>query len=89
VLRLRQNPLLLIVAATRLWYVEPDLPLTEKHPAPVNPYAVSKAAQDLLAYQSRNITTSCAGPATAVQSGPRQGSLSCRRLRRRSRIEAG
>src|SRR5688500_2421458 len=52
VLRLRQNPLLLIVGSNEIYgHVEPeDLPLTEETPLrPVNPYAVSKATQDLLA----------------------------------------
>jgi GDP-4-dehydro-6-deoxy-D-mannose reductase len=54
VLRLRQNPLLLIVGSNEIYgHVEPqDLPLTEETALrPVNPYAVSKASQDLLAYQ--------------------------------------
>jgi GDP-4-dehydro-6-deoxy-D-mannose reductase len=54
VLRLHQNPLLLIVASNEIYgQVRPeDLPLDEDTPLrPVNPYAVSKATQDLLAYQ--------------------------------------
>jgi GDP-4-dehydro-6-deoxy-D-mannose reductase len=54
VLRLRQNPLLLIVGSNEIYgQVRPhDLPLTEETALrPVNPYAVSKATQDLMAYQ--------------------------------------
>jgi GDP-4-dehydro-6-deoxy-D-mannose reductase len=53
-LRLHQNPLIVIATSNEIYgLVEPaDLPLTEYTPfRPVNPYAVSKAAQDLLAYQ--------------------------------------
>lgn len=48
------DPLLVIATSNEIYgYIEPaDLPLTERTPfRPVNPYAVSKAAQDLLAYQ--------------------------------------
>lgn len=54
VLRLRQNPLILIVGSNEIYgQVRPeDLPIDEQTPLrPVNPYAVSKAAQDLLAFQ--------------------------------------
>lgn len=53
-LRLRQNPVLLIAGSNEIYgKVQPDeLPLDEDTPLrPVNPYAVSKAAQDLLTYQ--------------------------------------
>jgi GDP-4-dehydro-6-deoxy-D-mannose reductase len=53
-LRLRQDPLLLIAGSNEIYgAVRPeDLPLDEDTPLrPVNPYAVSKAAQDLLAFQ--------------------------------------
>jgi GDP-4-dehydro-6-deoxy-D-mannose reductase len=53
-LRLKQNPLFLIVCSNEIYgRVAPeDLPLDEETPLrPVSPYAVSKAAQDLLAYQ--------------------------------------
>jgi GDP-4-dehydro-6-deoxy-D-mannose reductase len=53
-LRLRQNPLLLIAASNEIYgQIRPeDLPLNENAPLrPVNPYAVSKATQDLLAFQ--------------------------------------
>jgi GDP-4-dehydro-6-deoxy-D-mannose reductase len=53
-LRLRLNPLLLIVSSNEIYgQIQPeDLPLNEDTPLrPVNPYAVSKATQDLLAYQ--------------------------------------
>lgn len=48
------DPLLLIVGSNEIYgHVEPgDLPIDEDAPLrPVSPYAVSKAAQDLLAYQ--------------------------------------
>jgi GDP-4-dehydro-6-deoxy-D-mannose reductase len=54
VLRLRQNPLIIVAGSNEIYgQVQPgDLPLDERTPLrPVNPYAVSKAAQDLLAYQ--------------------------------------
>jgi len=53
-LRLRQDPLILIACSNEIYgHVTPeDLPIDEDTPLrPVNPYAVSKAAQDLLAYQ--------------------------------------
>ncbi|HEX9441234.1 MAG TPA: GDP-mannose 4,6-dehydratase [Roseiflexaceae bacterium] len=53
-LRLKQNPLILIASSNEIYgQVAPDeLPLNEDTPLrPVNPYAVSKATQDLLAYQ--------------------------------------
>jgi len=76
VLRLRQNPLLLIVGSNEIYgHVEPeDLPLTEDTPLrPVNPYAVSKATQDLLAYQyhaSHRLRTIRLRPFNHI--GPRQ-----------------
>jgi GDP-4-dehydro-6-deoxy-D-mannose reductase len=54
VLRLKQQPLILIASSNEVYgLVEPaDLPLDEDTPLrPINPYAVSKATQDLLAYQ--------------------------------------
>jgi GDP-4-dehydro-6-deoxy-D-mannose reductase len=54
VLRLRQNPLIIVAGSNEIYgQVQPeDLPLNERTPLrPVNPYAVSKATQDLLAYQ--------------------------------------
>jgi GDP-4-dehydro-6-deoxy-D-mannose reductase len=54
VLRLRQNPLLLIAGSNEIYgQITPEeLPLGEDAPLrPVSPYAVSKASQDLLAYQ--------------------------------------
>lgn len=53
-LRRRENPLIIIASSNEIYgHVRPeDLPLTEDTPLrPVNPYAVSKAAQDLFAYQ--------------------------------------
>jgi GDP-4-dehydro-6-deoxy-D-mannose reductase len=53
-LRLHQDPLFLIACSNEIYgLVRPDeLPIGEDTPLrPVNPYAVSKAAQDLLAYQ--------------------------------------
>jgi GDP-4-dehydro-6-deoxy-D-mannose reductase len=76
VVRLRQNPLLLIVGSNEIYgHVEPeDLPLTEEAPLrPVNPYAVSKATQDLLAYQyhaSHQLRTIRLRPFNHI--GPRQ-----------------
>jgi GDP-4-dehydro-6-deoxy-D-mannose reductase len=52
--QLGQDPLLLIVGSNEIYgHVKPeDLPINEETPfRPVSPYAVSKAAQDLLAYQ--------------------------------------
>ncbi len=54
VLQLRLDPLLVVASSNEVYgHVRPeDLPLNERTPfSPVNPYAVSKAAQDLLAYQ--------------------------------------
>lgn len=54
VIQLRIDPLLVIAASNEMYgHVRPeDLPLNERTPFnPVNPYAVSKATQDLLAYQ--------------------------------------
>jgi GDP-4-dehydro-6-deoxy-D-mannose reductase len=54
VLRLHQDPLLLIASSNEIYgQVRPeDLPIDEDTPLrPVSPYAVSKATQDLLAYQ--------------------------------------
>ena len=76
VLRLRQNPLLLIIGSNEMYgHVEPEeLPLTEETPLrPVNPYAVSKASQDLLAYQyhaSHQLRTIRLRPFNHI--GPRQ-----------------
>jgi len=54
VLRLKQQPLILIACSNEIYgrVLPEELPLGEDTPLrPVNPYAVSKAAQDLLAYQ--------------------------------------
>jgi GDP-4-dehydro-6-deoxy-D-mannose reductase len=54
VLRLKQQPLILIASSNEIYgMIEPtDLPIDEDTPLrPISPYAVSKAAQDLLAYQ--------------------------------------
>jgi GDP-4-dehydro-6-deoxy-D-mannose reductase len=54
VLRLKQQPLILVACSNEIYgHVQPEeLPLDEDTPLrPVSPYAVSKAAQDLLAYQ--------------------------------------
>jgi GDP-4-dehydro-6-deoxy-D-mannose reductase len=54
IIKLRLSPLLLIAGSNEIYgAVQPDnLPLDEDAPLrPVNPYAVSKAAQDLLAFQ--------------------------------------
>jgi GDP-4-dehydro-6-deoxy-D-mannose reductase len=75
-LRLKQNPLFLIVSSNEIYgRVTPeDLPLDEDTPLrPVNPYAVSKAAQDLLAYQyyiSHKLRTIRLRPFNHI--GPRQ-----------------
>jgi GDP-4-dehydro-6-deoxy-D-mannose reductase len=75
-LRLRLNPLLLIAGSNEIYgHVKPeDLPLTEETPLrPVNPYAVSKATQDLLAYQyyaSHRLRTIRLRPFNHI--GPRQ-----------------
>ncbi len=53
-LRLRSDPLVVIASSNEIYgHVRPEeLPLTETAALrPVNPYAVSKAAQDLFAYQ--------------------------------------
>ncbi|HEU5086075.1 MAG TPA: GDP-mannose 4,6-dehydratase, partial [Roseiflexaceae bacterium] len=53
-LELKQNPVVLITGSNEIYgQVRPDeLPVGEQTPLrPVNPYAVSKAAQDLLAFQ--------------------------------------
>ena len=76
VLRLRLNPLLLIAGSNEIYgHVTPDdLPLNEDTPLhPVNPYAVSKATQDLLAYQyhaSHQLRTLRLRPFNHI--GPRQ-----------------
>ena len=76
VLRLRQNPLLLIAVSNEIYgQVRPeDLPLNEDTPLrPVSPYAVSKATQDLLAYQfhiSHRLRTIRLRPFNHI--GPRQ-----------------
>jgi GDP-4-dehydro-6-deoxy-D-mannose reductase len=75
-IRLRLDPLLLIVGSNEMYgHVEPgELPLTEDTPLrPVNPYAVSKATQDLLAYQyyaSHQLRTIRLRPFNHI--GPRQ-----------------
>ena len=75
-LRLKQNPLFLIVCSNEIYgRVAPEeLPLDEETPLrPVNPYAVSKAAQDLLAYQyyiSHKLRTVRLRPFNHI--GPRQ-----------------
>ncbi|MBS1967739.1 MAG: GDP-mannose 4,6-dehydratase [Chloroflexi bacterium SZAS-1] len=54
VLQLKLDPLLVIATSNEIYgHIQPeDLPLSERTPfRPVNPYSVSKAAQDLLAYQ--------------------------------------
>src|SRR5512145_479626 len=54
VLLLQQNPLIVIACSNEIYgQVQPDeLPVNEDTPLrPVNPYAVSKSTQDLLAYQ--------------------------------------
>lgn len=77
VLRLRQDPLLLIVASNEIYgqVRAEDLPLSEDTPLrPVNPYAVSKATQDLLAFQyhvSHRLRTIRLRPFNHI--GPRQG----------------
>jgi GDP-4-dehydro-6-deoxy-D-mannose reductase len=76
VIRLRQQPLLLIVTSNEIYgQVRPeDLPLSEATALrPVNPYAVSKATQDLLAYQyhvSHQLRTIRLRPFNHI--GPRQ-----------------
>lgn len=76
VLRLRQDPLLVIVSSNEIYgMVRPEeLPVGEDTPfRPVSPYAVSKAAQDLLAYQyhvSHGLRTVRLRPFNHI--GPRQ-----------------
>jgi GDP-4-dehydro-6-deoxy-D-mannose reductase len=53
-LELGQQPLILVACSNEIYgHIQPeDLPVSEQTPLrPVNPYAVSKATQDLLAYQ--------------------------------------
>jgi GDP-4-dehydro-6-deoxy-D-mannose reductase len=75
-LRLKQHPLFLIACSNEIYgRVAPeDLPLDEQTPLrPVSPYAVSKAAQDLLAYQyhiSHKLRTIRLRPFNHI--GPRQ-----------------
>jgi GDP-4-dehydro-6-deoxy-D-mannose reductase len=79
VIRLKQDPLLLIVGSNEIYgQVRPDdLPLTEEAPLrPVSPYAVSKATQDLLAFQyyvSHRLRTVRLRPFNHI--GPRQSEL--------------
>jgi GDP-4-dehydro-6-deoxy-D-mannose reductase len=76
VLRLHQSPVLLIAGSNEIYgKVQPaELPLNEDTPLrPVNPYAVSKAAQDLLTYQyhvSHELRTLQMRPFNHI--GPRQ-----------------
>ncbi|HEX9371640.1 MAG TPA: GDP-mannose 4,6-dehydratase [Roseiflexaceae bacterium] len=76
VLRLHQDPLMLVAVSNEIYgQVRPeDLPLDEGTPLrPVNPYAVSKATQDLLAYQyyvSHGLRTIRLRPFNHI--GPRQ-----------------
>ena len=75
-LRLKQTPLILIAGSNEIYgQVAPaDLPLDEDAPLlPINPYAVSKATQDLLAYQyhiSHKLRTIRLRPFNHI--GPRQ-----------------
>ena len=75
-LQLKQDPLLLIVGSNEIYgQVRPDeIPVNEQTPLrPVSPYAVSKAAQDLLAYQfhvSHKLRTVRLRPFNHI--GPRQ-----------------
>ena len=75
-LRLKQNPLFLVVCSNEMYgRVTPeDLPIDEDTPLrPVSPYAVSKATQDLLAYQyyiSHKLPTIRRRPFNHI--GPRQ-----------------
>lgn len=75
-LQLRQDPLIFVVTSNEIYgRIEPeDLPLRETTPfRPVNPYAVSKASQDLLAYQyhaSHGLRTVRLRPFNHI--GPRQ-----------------
>jgi GDP-4-dehydro-6-deoxy-D-mannose reductase len=76
VLQLNRAPLIVIVGSNEIYgQVQPDeLPLNERTPLrPVSPYAVSKAAQDLLAYQyhvSHSLRTIRLRPFNHI--GPRQ-----------------
>lgn len=76
VLQLRLDPLMIIASSNEIYgMVRPEeLPLTEETPLrPVNPYAVSKAAQDLFAYQyyiSHQLRTIRLRPFNHI--GPRQ-----------------
>jgi GDP-4-dehydro-6-deoxy-D-mannose reductase len=79
VLRSHQSPLILIITSNEIYgNVRPEeLPLDEDTPLrPVNPYAVSKAAQDLLAYQyhvSHRLRTIRMRPFNHI--GPRQSEM--------------
>ncbi|MCS6840127.1 MAG: GDP-mannose 4,6-dehydratase [Roseiflexus sp.] len=76
VLQLRIDPLIIVASSNEIYgMVRPEeLPLTEQTPLrPVNPYAVSKAAQDLFAYQyhmSHQLRTIRLRPFNHI--GPRQ-----------------
>jgi GDP-4-dehydro-6-deoxy-D-mannose reductase len=76
VIQLRLDPLIIIASSNEIYgTVRPEeLPLTEQTPLrPVNPYAVSKAAQDLFAYQyhiSHQLRTIRLRPFNHI--GPRQ-----------------
>jgi GDP-4-dehydro-6-deoxy-D-mannose reductase len=78
-LRQHQNPLVLIASSNEIYgHVRPeDLPLNEDTALrPVNPYAVSKATQDLLAYQyhiSHQLRTIRLRPFNHI--GPRQSEM--------------
>jgi GDP-4-dehydro-6-deoxy-D-mannose reductase len=78
-LRLKQQPLMLIAGSNEIYgHIRPeDLPIGEDTPFnPVNPYAVSKATQDLLAYQyhiSHKLRTIRLRPFNHI--GPRQPEL--------------
>ncbi|HWQ12480.1 MAG TPA: GDP-mannose 4,6-dehydratase [Roseiflexaceae bacterium] len=95
ILRLRQDPLVLVAASNEIYgAVRPaDLPLDEETPLrPVNPYAVSKAAQDLLAFQyfaSHRLRTIRLRPFNHI--GPRQSDafVAAAFAAQVARIEAG
>jgi GDP-4-dehydro-6-deoxy-D-mannose reductase len=76
VLQLRIDPLIIVASSNEIYgLVRPeDLPINEQTPLrPVNPYAVSKAAQDLFAYQyhiSHRLRTIRLRPFNHI--GPRQ-----------------
>ncbi|MBO9322238.1 MAG: GDP-mannose 4,6-dehydratase [Roseiflexus sp.] len=76
VLQLRIDPLIIVASSNEIYgLVRPeDLPVNEQTPLrPVNPYAVSKAAQDLFAYQyhiSHRLRTVRLRPFNHI--GPRQ-----------------